>query len=1265
MSEPWKLAYRNTVESKSDQSGFVGHVFCARQMAVPANTCLTVEGIIRGKSDFSGPVITEVEDSSSVPSGIVVLPTLQNIKASKKIPQVHVQIHNLTKHPVTLPSKINLCGLHKVTPVYATDSLISDTENTFLDMFSFPDDLSHDQITQVQALLLKWKDIFSMNDTDLGRTNLVQHRINLHDPVPFKEKHRRIPPHLYDEVRQHIQDMLDAKVIRPSQSPFASPVVLVRKKDGKLRFCIDYRRLNSKTIKDSYPLPRIDETLDLLSGAKYFSSLDLKAGYWQVEVAEIDKPKTAFTAGPLGFYEFNVLPFGLSNSPATFQRLMQASLGKLHLNQCLLYLDDIIIYSETFEEHLQNLERVFSKLKEANLKLKPSKCFFLYKEVKYLGHLVSQEGIKPDPDKILTLKQWPTPNSVKDVRRFLGFAGFYRKFIKDFSKIARPLHDLTKKVSIESKSGTKTSTRKPLENDFCWLPEHETAFQILKEALCTPPTLAYANFTKPFILHTDASRSGLGAILYQESNGKEHPIAFASRTLRPSERNYPSHKLEFLSLKWAVCEKFKDYLYGAKFTVRTDNNPLTYILISAKLDATGQRWVADLACYDFDIQYRSGKENIDADAISRVSETSTAYLPNLNTSHQISTNIVVAMLQSHIIKPDTFAFCFASLLPDDTLFTGSSLSRLTKEQWAQEQRNDPNIKYVIDQLNGDTNLAKFSTLNKVQKGLLKEKQKLFLKNNILFRKRVMNGTSIQQLVLPSKYHSVVLKSVHDDMGHMGQERTLNFLQERCFWPQMTNSVTSYIHNCHRCKVSKGSIDRAPLVNITSSEPLEILCVDYLGLEPCKGQIENVLIITDHFTRYALAIPTKNQSAKTTAKILFDLFISHYGMPKRLHSDQGRNFESCIIKELCRLTGTIKSHTTPYHPQGNGQAERFNRTLIRMLSTLSPAEKSDWKSHLSPITHAYNCSKNEATGFSPFFLMFGRKPQLPVDALLGMYDEENHETDYNTFVKCLKERLQAAYRLAQVNISKSQSRARHLYNKKTRGSSLQIGDRVLVRNVGIRGKHKLADLWENTPYVVSDAPTQDMPVYKVKPENAKGPIKTLHRNLLLPIDVIPSKSDLKQSLSNFDETESEQMHPNGNSDQDILSPDEDSEYEITNDSRSNDIKIIPLDVPTDNQIDLSLIEHQSSSNNTLGNSSVKFDQNDQVSFSPTKSQKNTKKGNKSNPCRATRPKRNRRTPDWFKPENYRSTHQQSHFLPYLYPYPYVQSLRPQSPFFPIS
>ena len=292
--------------------------------------------------------------------------------------------------------------------------------------------------------------MFSTGDTDLGRTNRVEHQINLSDPIPFKERHHRIPPHLYDEVKRHIQDMLEADVIRESVSPFASPVVLVRKKDGKLRFCVDYRKLNSRTIKDSHPLPRIDETLDSLAGAKYFSSLDLKAGYWQVEVAEADKAKTAFTAGPLGFYEFNVMPFGLVNAPATFQRLMQATLGDLHLNQCLLYLDDIIVFSKTFDDHLTNLERVFQRLKDANLKLKPSKCSFLHQEVKYLGHLVSRDGIRPDPDKISALMKWPAPTSVKEVRQFLGFAGFYRKFVKDFAKVARPLHDLTKGVDLRN-----------------------------------------------------------------------------------------------------------------------------------------------------------------------------------------------------------------------------------------------------------------------------------------------------------------------------------------------------------------------------------------------------------------------------------------------------------------------------------------------------------------------------------------------------------------------------------------------------------------------------------------------------------------------------------------------------------------------------------------------------------------------------------------------------------------------------------------------
>ena len=1287
MSEPWQLASK---ASENQKTGFIGHVFCAKETVVPSNTCITVQGISRIQQDCDFPVITEVDDCSPVPSGIVILPTLQKIRRTKRpLTSVHIQVHNVSPHAVTLPPKSLLCGLHRATPV-SQMSVSEDVESSFLDSFSVGSDLTTDQTSSLQQLLTKWKDVFSLGDTDLGRTSIVEHKINLHDPTPFKERHRRIPPHLLDEVRQHIKDMLEADVIRPSQSPFASPVVLVRKKDGKLRFCVDYRRLNSRTVKDSHPLPRIDETLDSLAGAKYFSSLDLKAGYWQVEVSEEDKAKTAFTVGPLGFYEFNVMPFGLVNAPATFQRLMQASLGDLHLNQCLLYLDDIIVFSRTFEEHLASLEKVFSCLKQANLKLKPSKCSFLHREVKYLGHLVSLEGIKPDPDKITALQDWPRPRTVQEVRQFLGFAGFYRRFIKNFSRIARPLHDLTKSdpsiskvdsADAKTKSKLHQQTRKKaLPAEFTWSQEHEEAYQSLKQALCSEPTLAYADFSKPFVLHTDASRAGLGAILYQELDGKEHPIAYASRTLSPSERNYPSHKLEFLSLKWAVCDKFKDYLFGARFTVRTDNNPLTYVLTTAKLDATGQRWVAELAGYDFSIVYRSGKENIDADCLSRLPQATVTSMSCTIPQTCVDTESVSAILQSQTTDITSHALCFSTLLDKD-LYLGTSLVNMTNRQWSLEQLADPDICPVIKCLEGK---AYPPSLSKKARLLLHERKKLFFKHGVLFRKREFHGDLFNQLVLPSKYQPIVLKALHDDVGHLGQEKTLQFLQDRYYWPAMSKSVSEHITKCLRCKLRKGPTNlRAPLVNITSSEPMEILCVDFLGLEPCKGGVENVLVITDHFTRYALAIPTRNQSAKTTAKVLYDTFICHYGFPRRLHSDRGANFTGRVIKELCRLTGTRKSQTTPYHPQGNGQAERFNRTLIGMLGTLSPAEKSDWKSHLAPITHAYNCSRNEATGFSPFYLMFGRHPRLPVDVLLGLSDDSG-PTDYSTFVKSLKERLQSAYRLAQSNIAASQSRGKHTYDRKQKGASLQPGSRVLVRNVGIRGKHKLSDIWEEKPYIVLEKPNNDIPVYKVRPEDAQRPIRTLHRNLLLPLDAIPSVTELKTDTlqpetdvessegSSCDSTDNEDgldgpptrslrqdgslstpgSHDISNSldqDDDILSPDEDA---VLTTGAPGNIPEIPLNVAPDVSQDT-----PSASGSNGGNTLP----DDQTGPQDTSSRSEASETTGSRVPR--RPKRTRRAPTWMTSDTYHFPHhnmRQLHWPPWQYPY--NTGFWPQSPYF---
>ena len=305
---------------------------------------------------------------------------------------------------------------------------------------------------KAKALFIKYQNTFSRTDMDLGRAANVKHHIILTDPIPFKERYRRIPPQLYEEVRNHLQEMLRLGAIRRSCSPWASAKVLVRKKNGKLRFCIDLRKLNSKTVKDSYALPRIEQTLESLADSMVYSTLDLTSGYWQVEMAEECKPYTSFTCGPLGFFECETMPFGATNAPATFQRLMEDCLGDLNMNFCIIYLDDVIVFSKTPDEHLERLEAVFQKLSAAGLKLKPSKCTFFKTEITYLGHLITSEGVATDPKKIETVIKWPRPNTVHDVRSFLGFVGYYRRFIKGFSALFRPLYDLTKGLESHSKS---------------------------------------------------------------------------------------------------------------------------------------------------------------------------------------------------------------------------------------------------------------------------------------------------------------------------------------------------------------------------------------------------------------------------------------------------------------------------------------------------------------------------------------------------------------------------------------------------------------------------------------------------------------------------------------------------------------------------------------------------------------------------------------------------------------------------------------------
>ncbi|KAL6416826.1 hypothetical protein ACFW04_013132 [Cataglyphis niger] len=386
-----------------------------------------------------------------------------------------------------------------------------------------------------------------------GSTNKIQHRIRLKNDSSIKQRYRPRNPAMQAIIDQEVEDMEAAGVIEPSTSAWSSPVVLVKKKDGKYRFCIDFRKVNDATEKDAYPLPQVTATLEKLRGAKYLSTLDLKQGYWQVPLESKSRPITAFTIPGRGLYQFKVMPFGLHSAPATFQRLLDKIISPaLELN-VFVYLDDIIIISKTFDDHLRLLTEVFRRLRDARLRLNPEKCKFCVDQLKYLGHVVDRKGIRTDPEKVSAVENWPEPRTVKQIRQFLGMASWYRRFIANFSTIAAPLTSLTRKNA-----------------KWKWGAEETTAFRELKKTLVSAPVLACPDFARRFVLQTDASASGLGAVLTQNFEEGERVIAYASRTLNSAEKNYSATELECLAVVWGI-RRMKGYLEGYPFTVITDH----------------------------------------------------------------------------------------------------------------------------------------------------------------------------------------------------------------------------------------------------------------------------------------------------------------------------------------------------------------------------------------------------------------------------------------------------------------------------------------------------------------------------------------------------------------------------------------------------------------------------------------------------------------------------------------------------------------------
>lgn len=923
--------------------------------------------------------------------------------------------------------------------------------------------LNREEKINIESLCAKYSDVFYLEGDKLSTTDIYQHSIQVKPGTqPIYSKPYRLPHSLKKEINKQIDNMLKEGIIEPCRSEWSSPILIVPKKcdsngNKKWRLVIDYRKLNNCIENDKFPLPNISDILDSLSGCMYFSHLDLHQGYYNVNLDPDSRKYTAFSSGQ---YQMTRMPMGLKTSPSSFSRMMTMAMTGLNYEKCLVYQDDLVCFSRDLQGNIKNLQDIFERLRKVNLKLNPQKCDFLRKELLYLGHVVSSDGIIPDPSKINVVKNYPIPTKTEEVKRFVAFVNYYRKFIQNFAAKAYPLNNLCRKDVI-----------------FNWDQKCQKAFELLKESIISHPVLQYPDFSEQnqFILQTDASGYAIGAVL---CNGDGRPVAYASRSLNRAEKNYPTIEKELLAIVWAV-KHFRPYLYGRKFKIQTDHKPLIYLFGMRDPSSRLMKFRLIIEEYDFVLEYLKGKQNAAADALSRIELTS----DELKEMNQTVVNVMTRGQKAREARD-------ASISNNDWLDHPKVVEIHSKPKHLTELRfiNDSELNkyrrlneiqyeneclcYVPSVNTIFINLAfrsQFTPSDFVRKlNFLCTKVKInevyFIKNennNIFIEKLIKEVNKIEKWSGPricilrdvkrisdKNEQRVIINDFHllPTSGHAGIRRMINNIKKYYFWTGLEIDVTEFVKRCDKCQKQKHSshhVKEPMSITSTAKSAFEKIFLDIVGpLDRDYNNYVYILTIQCELSKYIEAYPLFSKQSSEIARAFVNNFVLRYGVPKEIATDRGTEFLSSTVKEVCKLLNINQLQSTAYHHQSIGALENSHKHMGNYLRIQTENHSDAWSTWLPFWCFSYNTSVHSQTKFTPFELVFGKKCVLPSNLTSGKIDALYN---FDSYPLELKYRIQTSQKEAYNNLLESKLKRKSRYDRNVNSISYKPNDLILLKN----------------------------------------------------------------------------------------------------------------------------------------------------------------------------------------------------------------------------